>query len=434
MNTDVDLSRWLPCQSRCELAGAASLFLSIKNSSILINGPRWCAMVAEREMAAAEKKYEKQMFCSEVKEVDLLYGADEAMQSALDEIKNEQKPDLIAVLNSCSVSLIGDDLKGICKSADMGCPVIPMDSGGLRGEFWHGYQIAAQKLLESLNLKTDRKRKNNKVNIIGWCTAYPNWLGDLLEIKRMLQKINIEVGICFGADGVAMKDLEELPEAAINVVLHPELGLNAVEFLKERLGQEYVIAPIPYGMQNSLQWLQKITAALNMQPDFSAIENEIAYNQEKIDTAIFQLKANNKNISFGNAYLCLTQGMAMGIVKALVSEFPDLNDIYLRLEGPVESSIMSEIFYLTREWKGYSDKHIRKNYLDLVLGNTQTRVEAANYKNTVFMNVLLPYQGVVVHERPYAGITGWKFLLADIFDKFQTLAYLNPVVEDDRIC
>lgn len=258
MNIDVDLNRWLPCQSRCELAGAASFFLSIKNSSILINGPRWCAMVAEREMAAAEKKYEKQMFCSEVKEVDLLYGADEAMQSALDEIKNEQKPDLIAVLNSCSVSLIGDDLKGICKNADMGCPVIPMDSGGLRGEFWHGYQIAVQKLLENLDLKTDCKRKNNKINIIGWCTSYPNWLGDLLEIKRMLKKINIEVGICLGADGVTVKTLDRLPEAALNMVLHPELGLNAAEFLKEKLGQDYVIAPIPYGMQNSLHWLKKL--------------------------------------------------------------------------------------------------------------------------------------------------------------------------------
>lgn len=434
MNIDVDLNRWLPCQSRCELAGAASFFLSIKNSSILINGPRWCAMVAEREMAAAEKKYEKQMFCSEVKEVDLLYGADEAMQSALDEIKNEQKPDLIAVLNSCSVSLIGDDLKGICKNADMGCPVIPMDSGGLRGEFWHGYQIAVQKLLENLDLKTDCKRKNNKINIIGWCTAYPNWLGDLLEIKRMLKKINIEVGICLGADGVTVKTLERLPEAALNMVLHPELGLNAAEFLKEKLGQDYVIAPIPYGMQNSLHWLKKIASSLNLKPDFSEIENEIAYNQEKIDTAIFQLKANNKKISFGNAYLCLTEGMSIGIVKALVNEFPDLNDIYLRVEGPVESNLMNEIFALTSEWKNYSDKHTQKNDLDLVLGNTQTRVEAANYKNTIFMNILLPYQGVIVHERPYAGITGWKFLLADIFDKFQTLVYLNPALEDDIIC
>ena len=146
------------------------------------------------------------------------------------------------------------------------------------------------------------------------------------------------------------------------------------------------------------------------------------------------MKANNKKISFGNAYLCLTEGMSIGIVKALVNEFPDLNDIYLRVEGPVESNLMNEIFALTSEWKNYSDKHTRKNDLDLVLGNTQTRVEAANYKNTIFMNILLPYQGVIVHERPYAGITGWKFLLADIFDKFQTLVYLNPALEDDIIC
>ena len=107
---------------------------------ILINGPRWCATIAEREMARVEKKYERRIFCSEVKEIDLLYGADDALLLALEEVKKECNPKMIAVINSCSVSLIGDDIQGICHRANLACEIIAVDAGGLKGEFWEGYQ------------------------------------------------------------------------------------------------------------------------------------------------------------------------------------------------------------------------------------------------------------------------------------------------------
>lgn len=426
MSIEQSMEKWLPCQSRCELAGAAAFFLSIKNSAVLINGPRWCAMIAEREMASVEKKYEKRIFCSEVKELDLLYGADDAMAEALAEVGAECSPAVIAVLNSCSVSLIGDDIGGICKRADMKCPIICVDAGGLHGEFWIGYEEAAKKLLTECQLAPSASCQQNLVNIIGWCTNYPNWQGDLTEIKRMLHGAGLEVGVCLGADGITMEELRKIPLAACNLILQPELGAVLGELLYEQLGQEYLIAPIPYGMQCSLAWLQGIGDKMGITMNLQSLLAEVAMNQEKIDEAIFQMKGNHKNITFGNAYLELTYGQAYGMVQGLQTEFPDLEQIYLRIQGPDEESYPK--ITGTKKWLRLENRGIEEEQrIDLVFGNVQNRLEIGNYEKVIFKNLLLPMQGVTIHERPYAGILGWKYLMAEIIENFQTMVYLNPV-------
>lgn len=98
------MKRWLPCQDACEMAGSANFFLSIAGSAVLIHGPRWCSSIASAEMAAIEKKYERQFYCSEVRQADLVFGASEEIIQGLTEIKDEAHPSLTAVLNSCAVS------------------------------------------------------------------------------------------------------------------------------------------------------------------------------------------------------------------------------------------------------------------------------------------------------------------------------------------
>lgn len=62
------MDRWLPCQGYCEMAGSANFFLSLDRCVVLVHGPRWCSSIAAAEMAGIEKKYEKQFYCSEVKQ------------------------------------------------------------------------------------------------------------------------------------------------------------------------------------------------------------------------------------------------------------------------------------------------------------------------------------------------------------------------------
>lgn len=53
------------------------------------------------------------------------------------------------------------------------------------------------------------------------------------------------------------KEISQLPEAASNLVVYPELGLASTEFLQEMLGQKYIIASLPYGIAKFVAMAKK---------------------------------------------------------------------------------------------------------------------------------------------------------------------------------
>ena len=56
MKNNEKLKKWQPCQGYCQMTGAASAILSITGSKVIMNCPRWCAVLAERELATAVKE------------------------------------------------------------------------------------------------------------------------------------------------------------------------------------------------------------------------------------------------------------------------------------------------------------------------------------------------------------------------------------------
>lgn len=423
MSTEINMKRWQPCSSMCGLAGATSFFVSIKDSAVLLNAPRWCSIIVENETTLNDKKYEPKIFCSDIQEVDLLYGAEKVLHEALKEVDDELEPKVMAILNSCAVSLIGADIEGVCNEVETKGMLIPLDVGGINGEFWDGYNIGICKILELLNLKKEVQNKNNVVNIIGISPIYPNWKGDLEEIKRILKIVNVEINICIGEDAVTLNDLRKIPKANLNLVLYPELGLEAAKFLEKEIGQKYLSVSVPYGLSGTLKWLMEICDKLNIIPNLEPIIEEIKEGQERIDRAYFILKGSNKRIEFGDAYLNLTQGTAYSLAKALNEEFPELNNIYLRLEGPGALELKSsEGIY---EWEKYLDINTEENTVDIVFGNEQSRIERKEFEKVIYKNLLIPNKYSIVKNKPYAGIIGWEFLVEDIFKEYENKVLNN---------
>ncbi len=414
------MNRWLPCQGYCEMAGSANFFLSIQDSAVLIHGPRWCSSIACGEMSSIEKKYERQFYCSEVSQANLVFGASEEILEGLAEIKEEAHPALTAVLNSCSVSLIGDDMEGVCRQAQMPGTILTMDSGGLRGEFTTGYVRAMKKLLDSISFISAEKVPHS-VNIIGWCTAYPNWQGNLAEIQRLLKEIGVTLLGVLGNDGMTLEEVSRLPQAELNLVLYPELGLAGAKQLEAKTGTPYAVLPIPYGLSGSRRWLSRVAEALSITPDWRSLDEEIRYRQEKIDLATFRLKGNNRNLRFGDVYACLTEGMALGLVPALLEEFPELGDIHLRIEGPHTIESVEG----TLPWAPFEKVEIPPGELALVVGNTNTRHEVGQYHRVIYKNFLMPWVTLSVPEKCYAGLAGWQYFLSDVFTDFYTLGYVQ---------
>ena len=124
-------------------------------------------------------------------------------------------------------------------------------------------------------------------NVAAIC-VYPNFA---MVVSGALEVSGVQKAVVAGSFPSSQTFLEiKTTEAASNLVVYPELGLASAEFLQEMLGQKYIIASLPYGMQNLLQWLKKIALSLDMQTDFTELKKDVSYNQEKFDTAIFQLR------------------------------------------------------------------------------------------------------------------------------------------------
>ena len=96
---------------------AASAILSITGSKVIMNCPRWCAVLAERELATAVKEYEERLFCSEVLEPDLLYGVSDKLQLAVEEAcADQQKVTFEQCLQAARLALLAMIYKEFVKT------------------------------------------------------------------------------------------------------------------------------------------------------------------------------------------------------------------------------------------------------------------------------------------------------------------------------
>ena len=120
----------------------------------------------------------------------------------------------------------------------------------------------------------------------------PHWRGDLEEIKRILLLAGYDIGVSLGSDGLELADIKRLPEAALNVVLIPELGHEIASYLEMELGQKYLLLTWPYGFNNTLQWLQHIGEAIDWPPQLEELKNEISLAEKDIFDECFLLKHN----------------------------------------------------------------------------------------------------------------------------------------------
>ena len=167
------------CSGSCQMVGAAAALLCIKDSVVIFNSPRWCALTAERELCIANKTFEDRLYCTEARQDTLVFGIEEALRDTLNEVLNMHVPSLVSIITSCSMSLIGDDIKGIAKRFDAGLEFITMDAGGLTGGFASGFSKVLTQIASMVRGNSIKKNdKHIKVNIIGLSTAYPHWEGD----------------------------------------------------------------------------------------------------------------------------------------------------------------------------------------------------------------------------------------------------------------
>lgn len=418
------LGNMRPCTGYCQMIGAAAALLSIKGIQVIFNSPRWCAVIGERELMNAVKDYQERLFCSEARQKDILYGIEESLSASIAEAIANRMPKLLAILTSCSMSLIGDDILGICKKNKVDCPVLSIEAGGLTGSFTQGYQQAMIELLKQTNLKKTT-RKNNKVNLLGICTCMPHWRGDLEEIKRILLLAGYEIGISLGSDGLELSDIKRLPEAALNVVLMPELGHEIASYLEMELGQKYLLLTWPYGFNNTLQWLQHIGEAIDLPPQLEEIKNEISLAEKDIFDEYFLLKHNFLDYSLQRIIMTTPYSIADSLRQAIENSGYDIisaQEYYIKTD---KSEIIDEKrnYHIWNE--NISIDKLKTDNYQLLLGTERERIGLGDLDRTIYLNFSMPSSKIKSKNIFFAGIRGWQNFMYMFKEQLNTLEYIK---------
>ncbi|MDQ1282796.1 MAG: nitrogenase molybdenum-iron protein alpha chain, partial [Euryarchaeota archaeon] len=141
----------------CAYAGSKGVVMGpIKDILHITHGPIGCAYFTWGSRRNLMKKEEGRDcfagYClsTDVKETDIVFGAEKKLAAAIREAYAIFKPECISVFCTCPIGLIGDDIESVCKKAeaDLRIKVIPVRCEGYRGVSQSaGHHIASYALM-----------------------------------------------------------------------------------------------------------------------------------------------------------------------------------------------------------------------------------------------------------------------------------------------
>ena len=226
---------------------------------------------------------------------------------------------------------MGDDVAAIAAKAELPCPVYTVDSGGIAGDFPEGYQIALLRVIEEIKkyakAKTENVAAKPSVNLLGLTPTYFRGEEDIKEIRRILEKAGYRVNAIPGG-GSSWDEIMELPHADLNIVLRDELALKAAKELENEFGTPYLSTGMPYGITGTLNWLEKINAALPGK-NLEVVKEEA----EKVNARL-QFRSSNMQslwgpLWFDNILIAAPPSEAAGIAEAVRGEWADTGNLVI---------------------------------------------------------------------------------------------------------
>lgn len=292
----------------------------------------------------------------------LARGSQEKVVNNIIRKDTEEEPDLIVLTPTCTSSILQEDLQNFVNRASSNSK-----SDVLLADVNH-YRInelqASDRTLEQITIFYIEKAKkykilntsktnNPSVNILG-----PSCLGfhnnhDLIELKKLLKGLNIEINV-IAPDKCSVKDLKNLPRAWINLVPYREIGLMTAKYLETEFNMPYIdINPI--GTIEIANFIRKIEHILKSQNYDCSFENYISWQTKfKSNSSWFARSIDCQNLTgkkavvFGDAThsAAITKILSreMGIHVAWAGTYCKYDEVWFKREvsGLCDNVIITE--------------------------------------------------------------------------------------------
>lgn len=259
-----------PCHS-CMPIGGIIAFKGIEKSMVVLHGSQGCATYMRRHVAEHFNE-PIDVGSSSLNEKGTIYGGEENLKKALDNVIMVYRPRVLGVLTTCLAETIGEDIDRVVadyrREKGLDFPlIVTVSTPGYGGTQSEGYWLTVKKIIVALAKKTAR---HSGVNIL-----VPNISpADIREIKRILNLMQIEHTLVpdFSEtlDRPFEKPYRKIPSGGTKIAAIAamsgaqatiEFGLATDEtfspgrFLEEEFGVPLYRLPVPIGIENCDRFL-----------------------------------------------------------------------------------------------------------------------------------------------------------------------------------
>lgn len=246
----------------CRLFGAIKALGTIKNSVVLVHGPKGCVYHINYILGMRGDR-PSEIYTTALDEHDVIFGAEQKLKEAVVYLDKTLQPQLLFVLSCCTSDIIGEDVGSAVRDATTRARTIAIAAGGFEGDFHTGYSDTLCQLVREL-VKKPGLTDPCSVNLVGMLRAGP----DLAELRGLLGLIGVKTNAVLTADATR-EDLERLGNAALNIVLCEPSGTEAAILLETLCGMPYIVEEIPIGYHSTIRFLEQVAGALGIPAAFS---------------------------------------------------------------------------------------------------------------------------------------------------------------------
>ena len=226
-------------QRACSFCGSRVVLYPIADALHLVHGPVGCAAYTWdiRGAQSSGLQLHRLSFNTDIREEEVIFGGEKKLARALRELVAIHRPKGAFVYATCLTGVIGDDVEAVCRmaTAELGIPVIPVQSEGFKGTKKDGYSAACRALDQLIGTGPTEGIGPHSVNILGDF----NIAGEIWVIKGYLERMGVEVVATMTGDG-RVDTIRKAHGARLNIVQCAGSMTSVAKLMKEKYGIPYV--------------------------------------------------------------------------------------------------------------------------------------------------------------------------------------------------
>lgn len=284
-------SRTIPgiiSQRGCAYAGCRGVVMGpVYDLLQIVHGPVGCgfyAWLTRRNLArpeAGETNFMQYCMNTDMQEEQIIFGGEKKLKQAIQEAYNIFKPKAIAILSTCPVGLIGDDIHAVAREmkAQLGINIMGFSCEGYKGVSQSaGHHIANNGVFKHIiGLDDTADQAQYTINILG---EY-NIGGDAWEIDALLKKCGIHVTATLSGD-VNYGELARCHTAMLNTVMcHRSINYIA-EMMERKFGIPWIKINF-LGAESTAKSLRKIAQYFGDKALQERVEKVISDEMAKLE-------------------------------------------------------------------------------------------------------------------------------------------------------